>query len=71
MKTKPQHIGNLYVDAKGILRVVMEEYSDGIVRGNDVSNMGIDGVIVTWDLETFFSGSGNFDSKRHRVVWTE
>lgn len=66
---KSGHIGNLYVDAKGILRIVMEEYSNGIVRGNDVSNMYIDGVYVTTDLETLFYGTGNFDSKRHRILW--
>jgi len=61
------NIGNLYVDAKGILRIVIEELSNNLVRGNDVSNMTIDGIVVKYDLSTIFSGHGDFDSKRNKV----
>ncbi|HEY0029182.1 MAG TPA: hypothetical protein VGC65_00375 [Bacteroidia bacterium] len=61
--------GALYIDSKGVLRMVMEDFKKGIVRGIDVSNMNIDGVIITDELESIFSGHGNFNNKRHKVLW--
>lgn len=64
-------IGSLYIDAHGTLRIVMEELDNGLIRGNDVSNMCIDGIIINENLESIFSGYGDFDSKRHRIHWVE
>lgn len=60
--------GALYVDKKGVLRMVMEDLKNGFVRGIDISNMYIDGVYVTMELYTIFTGHG-FNSKRHKVLW--
>lgn len=68
MQAHSSHYGELYVDAKGILRMVMEEKPNGLVRGIDVSNMTIDGIIITSDLESIFSGQ-YWGDKRHRVIW--
>jgi hypothetical protein len=66
-----KHIGKMYVDAKGVLRIVMQEYPKHIVRGIDVSNMNITGIIVTTDLESIFEGHGSFKNKKHKVLWID
>jgi hypothetical protein len=63
------NIGNLYIDKNGVLRIVMEDLPNNLVRGIDVSNMTIDGIILNYDLTTIFSGTGNFDSKRNKVIF--
>ena len=59
-------IGNLYIDKKGILRIVIEELPNNFVRGIDVCNMIIDGIIVNDDLTAIFSGY-NLGSKINKV----
>lgn len=67
---KNKNKGAMYIDAKGILRMVMEDLKQGFVRGIDVSNMNIDGIIITDELDSIFSGNG-FKSKRHKVRFVQ
>jgi hypothetical protein len=61
--------GRFYVDQHGTLRQVMQQYPNGLVRGIDVSTMRIDGLYITPDLESIFTGMYNPEHKRNRVIW--
>lgn len=62
--------GKLYVDKHGVLRQVLEDFPNGIVRGGDVSNMLIDGIFINDELQSVFLGMYP-DSKRNKVKWVE
>lgn len=63
----------LYVDKHNVLRMVMgiARNNSNVVRGVDISNMTIDGIRVTEDLLGMFTGHGNFNEKRNKVIFTD
>lgn len=61
----------LYIDKHGILRMVMEEDENDIVRGIDVSNMYIHNVKLAHDLEFRIYGHGNFNDRRNKVIFKD
>ncbi len=65
-----KNIGRLYVDKHGTLRQVLQDFPNGTVRGGNVSNMLIDGILVTDELNSLFSGMW-YDDKRNKVNWVE
>lgn len=62
-------IGLLFIDKHGELRIVMEELGRNIVRSINVTNMNIDGIIIREDLTSIFSGHGNFQYRRNKVIF--